>query len=86
MNHFPQTTAALRRMARAIADLFKSKDDIGETYFGVMGSADRISEHRVKDYEEISSEPGWLKGWDSGDIMPKELVRGVHKETDTGEK
>lgn len=24
MNHFPETTAALRRLARAIADLFKS--------------------------------------------------------------
>ena len=58
MNHFPETTAALRRLARAIAGLFKSREDVGETYFGVMGGIDRTSSPwwRVKDYEETEEE------------------------------
>lgn len=28
MNHFPETTAALRRLSRAIADLFKSPSQL----------------------------------------------------------
>ena len=28
MNHFPETTAALRRLARAIAGLFKSREQL----------------------------------------------------------
>ena len=57
MNHFPETTAALRSLAREIADLFKIRDDVGETYFGVTGGIDRSSSPwwRVKDYEDTET-------------------------------
>ena len=71
MNRFPETTAALRRLARAIADLFKSRRRIAkeaewdiwwDTGSIVYDPSQLISEKydwkvvRVKNYEETEEE------------------------------
>ena len=58
MNHFPETTAALRRLARAIADLFKSREQLYAEMMQREGGIDRTSSPwwRVKDYEEAEEE------------------------------
>ena len=83
MNHFPETTAALRRLARAIANLFKSPSQL---------YAEMCLKHELElleyEYElmqklrenntHITTKPGWWT--DGGGHVPKELVRGLHKE------
>ena len=63
MNHFPQTTAALRRLARAIADLFKSPS---QRYAKLVQSREYIEyEKAFKSRLQREEERRFLDAWSS---------------------